>query len=336
MINSVLETKYRVHKTRGNLNSQIGVPLTILEIDKLTEVAVIEMGMSERGQIERLSQIVMPDIAVITMIGVSHLSTLGSRDEIAAAKMEIVKGLRAGGLLIYNGDEPLLTSGLGKIKSLKPIHFISFGNRDTNDYHATNSVSQSEGSSFTVGGNKYYIPLLGEHNISNSLATIAVASKMGLDPMNIDEGFRSLKVTGMRMEKMISPLGFTIINDAWNASPNSMKAAIKTFEDLTDYSKKHLVLGDMLELGEQEKEFHQEVGRLIDPTKIDFVYTVGGLSKHLALEAAKRFPSGKVQAFMDKAELVQVLKMRVKQDDLILLKGSRGIQLESILDLLSQ
>jgi UDP-N-acetylmuramoyl-tripeptide--D-alanyl-D-alanine ligase len=336
MINSVLGTTYRVHKTTGNLNSQIGVPLTILEIDESAEVAVIEMGMSERGQIDRLSRIARPNVAVITMIGVSHLSTLGSREEIAAAKLEIVNGLGDGGVLIYNGDEPLLTEGIKGMRNTILINTISFGESESNDYFFESVVTNDEGSFFTADENKFYIPLLGAHNVLNALATIAVASKMGLGPSEVNEGFRSLKVTGMRMEKIASPLGFTIINDAWNASPVSMTAAIKTFEELTGYSKKHLVLGDMLELGEQEQEFHRDVGRGIDPSKIDYVYTVGTLSKHIAVEAEKRFPRGSVLAFQDKIELARVLKNKVKQNDIILLKGSRGIQLEALLPSLLQ
>ncbi|WP_284646184.1 UDP-N-acetylmuramoyl-tripeptide--D-alanyl-D-alanine ligase [Paenibacillus silviterrae] len=331
MISSVLETKYRVHKTVGNLNSQIGLPLTILEIDKSTEVAVVEMGMSERGQMGRLSLIAKPDIAVITMIGVSHLSSLGSREEIAAAKLEIIDGLQDNGILIYNGDEPLLTNRVKSTKNEKPICTTTFGHGEDNDFYFTNKVTQQEGSLFTVEDNNFFIPLLGAHNVINAVATIAVATKMGLSPTEIDMGFQSLRVTSMRMEKILSTLGFTIINDAWNASPISMSAAIKTFEELTGYSRKHLVLGDMLELGEQEQEFHRDIGRMIDPVKIDFVYTVGKLSKYIASEAEKRFPVGGVQAFNDKKELAQVLKNRVLPNDAIMLKGSRGVQLESVL-----
>jgi UDP-N-acetylmuramoyl-tripeptide--D-alanyl-D-alanine ligase len=320
----------------GNLNSQIGVPLTILEIDQSAEVAVIEMGMSERGQIDRLSRIAVPDVAIITMIGVSHLSTLGSREEIAEAKLEIVAGLKDDGVLICNGDEPLLASGLKEIGGAKPFTVITFGEGAWNDFRADNTVSGPEGTFFTVGSRPYYIPLLGAHNVSNALATIAAASHIGLGPAEIDKGFRFLKVTGMRMEKLVSPLGFTVINDAWNASPVSVSAAIKTFEELTGCSRKHLVLGDMLELGEQEQEFHRDIGRSIDPGKIDFVYTVGPLSKHIAAEAEKRFPDGRVQTFMDKMELARVLRDKVKRDDAVLLKGSRGMQLEDVLPSLLQ
>lgn len=138
MLNSVLRTKFRVYKTEGNLNSQVGVPLTILGIKKDAEIAIIEMGMSERGQIEQLSRITNPDIAVITMIGVSHLSSLGSR-EIAAAKLEIVTGLKSGGCFVFNGDEPLLTKELFKIKNNSPLETISFGQGNFKDVSVENA-----------------------------------------------------------------------------------------------------------------------------------------------------------------------------------------------------
>jgi len=336
MLNSVLQTKYRVHKTAGNLNSQVGVPLTILGIDKDAEVAVIEMGMSERGQIDQLTRITQPDLAVITMIGVSHLSSLGSREEIAAVKLEIVNGLQKGGCLVYNGDEPLLAKGLEKIQKNTSILTISFGEGKLNDIKFENAVTNSDGSYFSVGDSKFSIPLLGAHNITNALATIAIASKLGLNSTEINKGFRSLKMPDMRMEKIDSPFGFTIINDAWNASPVSVSAAIITFQELTGYNRKHLVIGDMLELGDQEKVFHREIGRDLDSDKIHYLYTVGALSSLIALEAEKRFPMGTVQTFLDKMELAKALKNKVKNNDVILLKASRGIQLDSILPILMQ
>ncbi|OPA78652.1 UDP-N-acetylmuramoyl-tripeptide--D-alanyl-D-alanine ligase [Paenibacillus selenitireducens] len=336
MLNSVLQTKYRVHKTAGNLNSQVGVPLTILGIDRDAEVAVIEMGMSERGQIDQLTRITQPDLAVITIIGVSHLSSLGSREEIAAAKLEIVNGLQNGGCLVYNGDEPLLAKGLENIQKNTSILTISFGEGKLNDIKFENAVTNSDGSYFSVGDSKFSILLLGAHNITNALATIAIASKLSLNSTEINEGFRSLKMPDMRMEKIDSPFGFTIINDAWNASPVSVIAAIKTFQELTGYSRKHLVIGDMLELGDQEKVFHLEIGRDLDSDKIHYLYTVGALSNLIALEAEKRFPMGTVQTFLDKMELAKALKNKVKKNDVILLKASRGIQLDSILPILMQ
>lgn len=273
MINAVLETTFRVHKTAGNLNSQIGVPLTLLAIDSSTEVAVIEMGMSERGQIAVLSRIVQPDIAIITMIGLSHLATLGSREEIAAAKLEILSGMRQNGVLIYLGDEPLLVRPIQNSSFSRAIHTISFGTAESNDYHASEvEIGFEGGSSFTVSGHKYQIPLLGTHNISNALAAIAVATRLGVTPEKAAEALITLQISGMRMEKIHSKSGFTIINDAWNASPVSMLAAIRTFEELEGYSRKLLIVGDMLELGENEQEFHREIGREINFAKIDYVF----------------------------------------------------------------
>lgn len=334
MLNSVLQTKFRVYKTEGNLNSQVGVPLTVLGIKKDAEIAIIEMGMSERGQIEQLSRITNPDIAVVTMIGVSHLSSLGSREAIAAAKLEIVTGLKSGGCFVFNGDEPLLTKELFKIKKSSSLETISFGQGDFNDVSVENALSNSDGSQFSVANDIYNLPLLGAHNINNALATIAIALKLGLNPAEINEGFLHLKLPDMRLEKITSPSGFTIINDAWNASPDSVNAAIKTFQELTGYSDKHLVIGDMLELGDHEEEFHRVIGRNLDPDKINYIYTFGDLSYHIALEAIKRYPTGAVKTFKDKMGLANALNQAIKKNDVILLKASRGIQIDSIIPFL--
>lgn len=334
MLNSVLQTKFRVYKTEGNLNSQVGVPLTILGIKKDAEIAIIEMGMSERGQIEQLSRITHPDIAVITMIGVSHLSSLGSREAIAAAKLEIVTGLKNGGCFVFNGDEPLITKELYRIQKNSSLATISFGHGDLNDVSVENAQSNSNGSHFSVANDNYYIPLLGAHNIHNALATIAIALRLGLNPAEINEGFLHLKMPDMRLEKIISPSGFTIINDAWNASPDSVNAAIKTFQEMTGYNNKHLVIGDMLELGDREEEFHRVIGKNLDPDKINYIYTFGDLSYYIALEAIKRYPTGAVKTFKDKMWLVNELNRAIKKDDAILLKASRGIQIDSIIPFL--
>ncbi|MEC0239910.1 UDP-N-acetylmuramoyl-tripeptide--D-alanyl-D-alanine ligase [Paenibacillus dokdonensis] len=334
MLHSVLETKFRVYKTEGNLNSQVGVPLTILGINSDAEVAIIEMGMSERGHINQLSKIAEPDIAIITMIGVSHLSSLGSREEIATAKLEILNGLKNGGCLVYNGDEPLLTTIICNIQKNTSIETISFGQKHFNDIKSENAVTNSDGSKFFAANNEFHLPLLGAHNINNALATIATALKLGLSSKEINKGFRNLELPEMRMEKIDSPLGYTVINDAWNASPDSVSAAIKTFQELTGYRRKHLVIGDMLELGDHEEEFHRVIGRSLDPHEINYIYTFGKLSSLIALEATKKYPIGAVKTYMDKIELARALKSMIKKNDVILLKASRGIRIDSILPIL--
>jgi UDP-N-acetylmuramoyl-tripeptide--D-alanyl-D-alanine ligase len=329
MIDSILSVSYKVHKTKGNLNSQIGLPLTLLDIAPDTEYAVIEMGMSERGQIERLSKLAKPDIAVITMIGVSHLSSLGSREQIAAAKMEIVLGMKEGGALVYNGGEPLLADA-EKAAACRAVRTVRFGTPDSFGYCAKSIRSDASGVSFQVGGNEYRIPLLGKHNVTNALASIAVAAIAGITSEQCRAGLSKLTVTGMRMEVSRSSAGYTVINDAWNASPVSVQAAIETFAELEGYSNKFLVLGDMRELGPEERAYHKEIGRRVDPGTIQYVFTIGELAREIALEAAGRFPTGNVKAFEHKDQIIGELRAVIAPTDAVLIKGSRGLELEHI------
>lgn len=329
MIDAILSTVYKVHKTKGNWNSQIGLPLTLLEIAPDAEYAVIEMGMSERGQIERLSALAKPDIAVITMIGVSHLSTLGSREEIAAAKLEILRGMSEGGAVVYNGDEPLLVEGLKRATGA-PARQIAFGEAEGCDRKAEAVRADGSGVSFRSGGRDYRIPLLGRHNVANALASLAVAELVGLGPERCGEGLNRLSLTGMRMEVLRAAAGYTVINDAWNASPVSVRAAIETFGELDGYRRKLLVLGDMRELGENERAYHREIGRLLEPETIQYLFTIGELAKEIALEAAGRFPAGRVQAFERQDAVAEELRALLVSGDVVLVKGSRGLELERL------
>jgi len=332
MIESILGTMYKVHKTKGNLNSQIGVPLTILEMEPDTDVAVIEMGMSERGQIGRLSRLAQPDIAVITMIGVSHLSTLGSREAIAEAKLEIAAGLSEDGVLVYNGDERLLVEGVGRLERIPRT--VRFGTDASHDLVPGEVGDDPGGTWFKLDDASYRISLLGRHNVNNALAAIAAARLLGIPEELIAAGLQAAKVTGMRMEVLHSSLGYTIINDAWNASPVSMKAAIETFEQLGGCGNKIMAAGDMLELGDRAAEFHREIGRMLNPERIQFVVTVGELGEEIAKEAAKAYPPGRVAAFRSREEAVGWIREIVKPSDAVLLKASRGMELEKAVDAL--
>lgn len=333
MINSIVGTSFKVHKTKGNLNSQIGLPLTILEVSEDVEIVVLEMGMSESGQIEQLSKIAKPDIAIITMIGVSHIATLGSREGIAKAKSEIISGLKDNGLLIYNGDEPLLQDVINPYSGR--IRFITFGEKTNNDYYPSSILNDSGGYKFLINNKntpQYTLPLMGKHNVQNALASIAVANELRINEENIEKGLKSLTITEMRMQKLTSKDGFTIINDAWNASPNSVQAAIETFQELGEYNRRILVLGDMLELGDKEEEYHKEIGRYINPNKIDFLITYGPLSKNIANVAQKNLGNQRVKHLSDKDEIVNVIKSISNERDIILVKGSRGMALEEVVN----
>jgi len=333
LVASVLSTTYKVHKTQGNYNNHFGLPLTILELDEDTDFAVVEMGMSGRGEIELLSQIAQPDIAIITMIGESHLLQLGSRLEIARAKMEILSGLSPNGVFIYNGDEPLIEQVKAEIMLSGNIRSIRFGQSKYNDYYTDNIRLGEEGTFFTVNGKPdplYYIPLLGQHNATNALSAIAVAKVLGVSEEQIVDGLSSLQMTSMRIEKLTAANGLTILNDAYNASPASMRAALDLFDGLTGYQHKYVVLGDMLELGEEQEEFHREIGARLHPEHIQGVYAFGSLAKWYAEEASKRFPSGRVHWFEDKSELAHHLAGKLTDLDVVLVKGSRGMKLEQV------
>ncbi|WP_061811065.1 UDP-N-acetylmuramoyl-tripeptide--D-alanyl-D-alanine ligase [Rossellomorea vietnamensis] len=332
IVANLLSVKYRVHKTQGNYNNHIGLPLTILSLPRDAEVAVLEMGMSGFGEIELLSEISQPDAAIITNIGESHLQDLGSREGIAKAKLEIVKGLKPDGLFAYYGDEPLLQEG---VKGIGLKNMETFGRSESNNIYPTKIEMNNQGSYFETSvaeGETFFLPVLGQHNIHNALAGILIARHFGLTVEEMKEGLQSLKLTQMRMEMVEGKKGESIINDAYNASPTSMKAAIGLVSELEGFRTKILVLGDMLELGDQEEEFHQEIGHLIDQEKIQQVFTFGRLGTFIAKGALENFPEERVHSYMDKESLAQELSSLIKGDELILFKASRGMKLEEIIE----
>jgi UDP-N-acetylmuramoyl-tripeptide--D-alanyl-D-alanine ligase len=332
MVYSVLSTVYKVQKTEGNYNNHFGLPLSILKTDEDTEVLVLEMGMSSRGEIELLSKLAEPDAAIITNIGESHLQDLGSREEIAEAKLEITEGLKENGALIYFGDELLLEE---RVLRYNQIKLIPFGQRHTNEYYPVFIKQEPGGTAFTSNklSRPFFIPVLGRHNVYNALAAIAVGQVFNVPWEDIIRGLSQLKITQMRSEIVSGKNGSTVINDAYNASPTSMKAAIGLLQDLEGYNRKYLVLGDMLELGDREEEFHQETGRTIDPTKIDAVYTYGERGKWIAQGAKTQIlEEDRVSSFTNKEELIEKLNQVIEEKDVILVKASRGMRLEEVVE----
>lgn len=335
LIASVLSTGYKVAKTEGNFNNEIGLPLTILRAPADTQVLVLEMGMSGRGEISLLTRLAKPEAAVITNIGESHLLQLGSRREIARAKLEIVEGLRSGGALVYNGDEPLLAEELPGAGLPAGAKAIAFGTGEGCDLRLADAEVAVEGSKFRTADDpqtEYELPVPGRHNALNALAAVAVGRLFGLTSARIAEGLRAAKLTGMRIERSAAANGAIVLNDAYNASPTSVRAAIDLVAGLRlpDGGRKMLVLGDMLELGPDEAEFHAAIGRGATPDKADALLAYGPLSRHLAEAAEAAFPPGDVRHFADKRELAAELLGRLGPNDLVLVKGSRGMKLEDI------
>lgn len=336
MTSSLLSLKYKVQKTEGNYNNHLGLPLTVLGLNEDTEIAVLEMGMSGRGEIEFLTKLACPDAVVITNIGESHLLDLGSREGIAEAKLEILQGLRKGGLAVLHGDEPLLMERIHQFKG--DVQVQTFGRSDTNDLFPTEITQLEQGNSFKINASDktFELPVLGTHNILNSLAAMLIARYFSVSFEEITEGLKTTKLTNMRMELVEGKRGEKIINDAYNASPTSMMAAIELVSNLHGYERKILVLGDMLELGPQEEQYHLQIGEGLNADKIEFLFTYGQLGSHIAAGARNVLGDERVFDFLDKEELIQSLKKYLNGQTLVLVKASRGMKLEEVVKALQK
>lgn len=328
LISGILSSRYRVHKTEGNLNNHIGLPLTLLSAPPDAEAAVVEMGMNHRGEIALLSRLAAPDIGVITNVGDAHLEFLGSREGIAEAKLEIREGMSEEGTLIIHGDEPLLTERI-RPESRKVVR-IGWG-RENDDFPEELSVSE-EGISFRSAayGTRFELFLPGRHNALNALMAAAVGRSLGLSEEAIAEGLRRVRPAGMRLETVVAENGMRIINDAYNASPTSVRAAIDWLADLEPEKEKWVLLGDMAELGAEEERYHREIGRYAVAKGVRRVYTFGDRGKWVA-EGAKEAGKGiRVEHFVSLEDAVTTLRDQGNEDVLLLVKASRMVRLERV------
>ncbi|WP_283595860.1 UDP-N-acetylmuramoyl-tripeptide--D-alanyl-D-alanine ligase [Limosilactobacillus vaginalis] len=333
MTASILSTQLNVTKTHANFNNEIGVPVTLLNMESSTEVVVVEMGMDRPGQLDFLSKLVSPDFAVITMIGEAHIEFFGTRDKIADAKMEIVHGLKEDGTFIFNGDEPLLQERAANVEQRK----VTFGRQLTDDFYAT-SVNQHETSiDFKVNewaDEEFTIPMVGEYNVNNALAAIAVGKQLHITPAHIKKALKNVELTENRAEWVNGAQGERILSDVYNSNPTAAKQVLKTIEELPTTGKRIAVLGDMLELGDASARLHASLAANIDPKKIEEVYLVGSEMENLQDALEKQgYPASAIHHYstaeLDK--LVADLQATINADDLVLLKASHGIHLEKVL-----
>lgn len=329
---SLLKTQYKTHKTRANLNNGIGVPITILAMDNDTEMLVLEMGMDNFGQIELLTNIAPPDAAVITNIGTAHLEGLITAENIAKAKLEILKGLKKDKLFLYYGDDPVLKSQVKMVDSLHEIK--SFGMRDSNDFQPEIISITKSGNSFRLkkpSSEELFLPMLGEHQVLNATAAIAIAKYFGISHENIKKGLLAVEKTGMRNE-LVKANGFTILDDSYKSNPESVRAALSTLYSIKGYSEKIAILGDMLGLGNEEIQMHREIGREINENNIDYLFTIGEFGKYIFETAKANFSDNKVFHFDNKDLLVKKVKEIVKKDSLVLVKASRPLAMEEVVE----
>lgn len=329
MLAAVLGVKYKVLKTEGNHNNNVGLPLTLLELDSSHQIAVLEMGMDKFGEIDYLADIVKPDVGVITNIGDAHIERLGSRENIFRAKCELLPHIKPDGLLVLNGDDAMLSSLRGKT----PVPAVFCGQGEGCDYRAQvtggDGVSHIHCRMTTPHMDRdIKIPALGEHMIYPALIAAALGERFGLTPDQIEEGINQFVPTRMRMNVLRRGAGITILDDTYNANPQSMRAAISALADSRG-SRKVAVLGDMLELGPFAPALHSGVGEYLGTVGIDCLVAVGDEARYIA-EGARDAGVPQVIHCPTREDAKAVLSQVVAPDSTILVKASRGMKLEEL------
>lgn len=331
MITRALLAKYKVFSTIGNFNSQVGVPLTLSRLKKTDEIAVLEAGISMEGEMDQLVNMIDPKIVVLTNIGVAHIEQLKTQDNICTEKMKLASHLPADGVVLINGDDPILVK---HSKSLT-CKTITYGLGVDCDYRATDLIIQNESIQFICNYEGKQIPVtlgvLGEHNVQNALAAIAIAHMNGIDPERAADQLEEFR--GLR-QQVHNVHGYTIIDDTYNASPDSMKASIKVLSDMREVSRKTAVLADMLELGENTVEFHYDLGCFIGTTSLNQVVVLGELAKNIVAGIKATNPKISTVEFDDLEELAEFIQDDVNKGDALLFKGSNGMKLKDVANLL--
>lgn len=317
MVYSVLSQKYRCKKTEGNYNNHIGLPFTILQLEDGDEIAVLEMGMSGFGEIDKLCEISSPDYGIITNIGDSHLEFLKTRENVFKAKGEMIKYISEENLIVY-GDDFYLRNLVG----------VTVGFGDNCKEQIRDFQDMESGLEFMLDGENYHVGLNGKHNCLNAAMSVVIGKKLKIDSSLIQKGFQNLELTPMRFQK-IEKDSIIYINDAYNASPISMNYSLETFDKLYNEREKIVVLGDMLELGENEIEYHKQVLKKALSIRVDKIYIYGERMKK-AQSLLKN--SDKIEHFQDKKRISEKIKKSPLERKAVLLKGSRGMKMEEIIE----
>lgn len=328
LIAALLSDKYKVFKTKGNFNNDIGLPLMILELTSDYDVAVLEMGMSSLGEIELLASVARPDIGVITNIGLSHIENLKTQENILKAKMEISTFFNKENVLIVNGEDKLLQNISSNVFKVKKI-----GYNHEYDVYASNIILREEETEFLAHafGEEavFNLPIAGKHNVLNTMLAIEVSECLGVSFKQMVKGLENLEATSMRLQ-VVKKQGLTIINDCYNASPDSMKSSLDVLSAYKN-GRRVAILGDMYELGDESEKAHYEVGKYAKD-KVDTLIVIGGYIKNFK----DGFDSDNIIMYNTKEECIKELENIVKLDDVVLIKASRGVKLEDVVKKLEE
>lgn len=333
MADTILSRKFKTIKNPGNLNNHIGLPLSLLHLDKRHQIGVFELGMSRAGEIKALCKIAAPTVGVVTNVGLAHAKNFRGIRDIAKAKAELIYSLPDSGVAIINGDDQNLVNVVRRFRGRK----IFFGKGLDNDVRADEIDERGLGIDFIlcIGRKRQRIslPVIGEHNVYNALAASACSYHFGVTQEEIKKGLESYKGVHLRLEVIKTQGGVNILNDSYNANPSSMTKALESFSKISAKGKKILLLGDMLELGKIALKCHTEIGAIVAKGNYDFLFTVGRLAKNIALSSVKEgMQKGKVKSFKNSEEVIKPLKKLLSRGDWIFVKGSRGMKLDEIVN----
>jgi UDP-N-acetylmuramoyl-tripeptide--D-alanyl-D-alanine ligase len=328
MTKAVLSMKFNTHATAGNFNNHIGVPMTLFQLKHSHEAAVVEMGTSGPDEIRPLSLATEPDVAVITNIGASHLERLGDLDGVFREKITIRDGLRKGGTLILNADDPRLC----KVKSTRNVKVLTFGMNHGVIRPEKLVWNDDSCADFYVGRTHIVLNVPGTHNLYDALAAIAVGKTFGIPMTAVAKALSNYRATNMRME-FKKANGFKIVSDCYNANPSSTKMALQTIGNMKTTGKRIAVLGDMLELGKESANMHAQIGALVPEMNFDLLLTVGKDARNY-VKGAKSRGMKAVFHFDSVQEIIEFLGDIVSEGDIFLVKGSRGMHMEQVVEAL--
>ena len=317
-------------KTEGNQNNELGVPNTLFRLDESVRYAVVEMGMQALGEIEKLTMAVRPAGGIITWVGQSHLESLGTRENILRAKMEICDGMPDGAPVVVNADNDLLSTA----KIPQRLRRVTFALHAPADVRAVDVRGDEKGTAFVIQDNVFgtfpaFIPAMGEHNVADALSAYALATRLGLDAATAARALADYATTGHR-QNVVKHHGVTVIEDCYNASPDSMRAALRTLAAYPAQGRRIAVLGDMFELGAISVQAHKSVGDMAAQAGVDWLLTVGEAARDIGRQAASQ--NVETVHCSDKDEVLSRLLKDVKAGDVLLFKASHGMALETILE----